>query len=629
GRHALVVMPTGSGKSLIYQLAALLLPGVTLVISPLVALMKDQVDSLARRNIAATFINSSLDAMEIARRTRAMTAGEYKIVLVAPERLRSRKFLDALAPVPISLLAVDEAHCMSQWGHDFRPDYLRIPEARALFKPPVTLALTATATPRVQDDILQLLGLTDAERLVTGFNRPNLTLEVLPAHDPQAKLRLLREFLADADGAGIIYTGTRKDAEEIAAYVREVVGRNAQHYHGTLDPARRVAVQDAFMAGDLPIVVATNAFGMGIDRPDVRFVLHYALPGTLEAYYQEAGRAGRDGLPARATLLYAPRDVMMHEHFIENDTPSADDLRAVHRFLSNQRARGDETRVTFETLERATGLPNTKMRVALEQLEAARALRRGHDEAGTLNLSVQTLAAAALRATVAQSEQRREHKRKLLDLMIGYAETEACRRRTLLDYFGDHSAATALVCCDNCLARAATPDATTPAPSRPATTQAERAALIVLDTVAHLKWEVGKSKLTHILHGSNAQDMALYATARNFGKFASLRQSEIEALIVQLLESGYLRQAGGARPTLTLTPRGETTLKARAAIEVTLRPVRAGSAEMRKAEREAGGTILLTGELHRRGLGPEQIAAERSLTVGTVYAHLARLIADG
>lgn len=209
GRNTLVVMPTGAGKSLIYQLAALLLPGTTLVSSPLVALMKDQVDSLTRRQIAATFVNSSLDTAEQARRLRAMAEGQYKIVLVAPERLRSRAFRNALSHLSISLLAIDEAHCLSQWGHDFRPDYLHIAEARKAFKAPMTLALTATATPRVQDDITRLLGIADAQRLVAGFNRPNLTFEVFNAPDEADKLAIVRDFLKDVEGAGIIYTGTR------------------------------------------------------------------------------------------------------------------------------------------------------------------------------------------------------------------------------------------------------------------------------------------------------------------------------------------------------------------------------------------------------------------------------------
>jgi ATP-dependent DNA helicase RecQ len=643
GRDTLVVMPTGSGKSLIYQLAGLMLPGTTLVISPLVALMKDQVDSLARRKVAATFINSTLDMPEYRRRMQGITNGQYKLVLVAPERLRNAAFLSAIARLPISVLAIDEAHCLSQWGHDFRPDYLRIGEARAALQNahphrpasngnralPATLALTATATPRVQDDIVHMLGLPQAERLVTGFNRPNLSFEVYPMYGANAKEIFLRDFLAENTGAGIIYVGTRKTAEEVAAYVRSL-GRPAQYYHGALDAQRRTAVQDAFMAGDLPLVVATNAFGMGIDRPDVRFVLHYSVPGTMEAYYQEAGRAGRDGLPARAVLLFASRDIIMHEHFIENDTPTAEELRAAHRFLLAAGAQTDhEISTTFEAIERATGLGQNKMRVALEQLETAKALRRGASENGMLSMQVNPLTEPALRDIILQAEKRREHKHKLLALMIGYAETEKCRRRTMLDYFGDASPAEAEVCCDNCLAHKTAPGTATETDNRAAESQSERGALIVLDTIKHLKWGVGKGKLAQVLRGSTGEEMTTYAKARNFGKFAALRMTDIEALIDQLLEAGYVRQAGGARPTLSLTTRGEEALAARAAIDVNLRRVRPGATAQREAERSAGGTVLLTWEMHKRGLSIEKIAEERSMSVKTIYTHLSKLIGEG
>ncbi len=620
GRDTLVVMPTGSGKSLIYQLAALLLPGTALVVSPLIALMKDQIDGLNRRGIAATLINSSIDGGEQARRLRALAEGQYPIVLVAPERLRSRAFREALSRVPLSLLAVDEAHCLSQWGHDFRPDYLYIAEARAQFQAPVTLALTATATPRVQDDIIRLLGLPHAERIVTGFNRPTLTFEVFSAPDVKAKLNLVRDFLTAAEGAGIIYTGTRRDAEEVAEFVRDVVGIETRHYHAALDAEARAETQDAFVAGDLPIVVATNAFGMGIDRPDVRFVLHYTMPGTLEAYYQEAGRAGRDGLPARAVLLYSPKDTALQEFFIENDSPSADDLRVVHTFLS----RSPETRLG--EIERATGLPEIKARVALEQLEVAQALRRLPDESlGLIRVETRPLVESELQAIAAQVATRREHKRRQLEIMVDYAETNACRRRTILDHFGDSGSTEAPLCCDNCLSRAESIEAE----SRSAQTQSERAALIVLDTIAHLKLEIGKGKLAKILKGSSAQEVVRYARARNFGKFAALRLAEIESLIGQLIDTGYLKQVGSDLPTLKPTPRGEAALKARSAIRVDLRSVQPGAARRLRAEREAGGTVVLTGHLLGQGRSPEQIAAERGLAVGTIYSHLAQLIVEG
>jgi ATP-dependent DNA helicase RecQ len=622
-RDTLVVMPTGSGKSLIYQLAALQLSGVTLVISPLVALMKDQADSLTRRNISATFINSSLSTSDQSTRLNALAAGQFKIVLVAPERLRNRAFRDALSQIPIGLLTIDEAHCLSQWGHDFRPDYLHIAEARTHFKAPITLALTATATPRVQDDILRLLGLSGAEKIITGFNRPNLTLEVFSTPTVPSKLEFLKDFLAQSEGAGIIYTGTRRDAEEVTDFIREVLKLEATCYHAGLDYETRTRVQDSFMAGDLPIVVATNAFGMGIDRPDVRFVLHYALPGTLEAYYQEAGRAGRDGLPARVVLLYSPKDTALHEFFIENDSPTIDDLRAAHAFLQ----RSPITR--FDEIERATGLPQVKARVAIDQLEIAHALRRQPDEAfGVMRVEVGALIETELRAVAAQVQARREHKYRQLEVIVDYAETNQCRRRSILDHFGDTGSAEAPVCCDNCLARA---ESIGPAENRSASSQSERAALIVLDTIAHLKWDIGKGKLAQILKGSQAQDIRQvgYDKSRNYGKFIALKMHEVENLIEQMIASGYLKQVGSDRPTLKLTPRGETALQNRSAIQVELRSIAPNAAQKIAAQKEAGGTIALTEQLSARGLTPDRIAAERGLSVGTIYSHLSQLIARG
>src|SRR5438552_1024652 len=447
GRDTLVVMPTGSGKSLIYQLAALLLPGTTLVISPLVALMKDQVDSLTRRSIAATFINSTLAPSEQAARLRNLSAGQYKLVLVAPERLRNRAFQDALASVSLGLLVVDEAHCLSQWGHDFRPDYLHIASARQTFGAPHTLALTATATPRVQADIVRLLEMPDAQRLVAEFNRPNLCFEVVAAPDARAKLRLVRDFLAQADGAGIIYTGTRRDAEEVAAFVRAHAGVEAQHYHGTLDPATRTQVQDAFMAGDLPVVVATNAFGMGIDKADVRFVLHYQMPGTLEAYYQEAGRAGRDGALADCGLIFYRKDRQVQQFFLARRYPSADDLVLVHAQLARLR----EPQALADIAAALPGMGHNRVAVALKLLRDGGVVQARRAQHWVLKAS-HTASRKELAALAATYEDKSERDNEALERMVFYAQTGFCRWRVLLEYFGEplpfdercgH--------CDNCL----------------------------------------------------------------------------------------------------------------------------------------------------------------------------------
>ncbi len=417
GHDALVIMPTGVGKSLIYQLAALHRPALTLVISPLIALMKDQVDGLVEQDVPAAYVNSTLNTSEQRRRLHLAAAGDLKLLYVAPERLRSRRFQTALAQVEVSLLAVDEAHCISHWGHDFRPDYLYIADASRRMGSPPTLALTATATPRVQDEIVSALELRHPARIVTGFNRPNLTFEVRATPSLAAKLRALQSLLGENDEAGIIYTGTRRAAEEVALFAQEVLGQKAAFYHAGLPADRRTDVQERFMAGDLQLVVATNAFGMGIDRPDLRFVIHYAMPGTLEAYYQQAGRAGRDGLPARCVLLYSPKDRALQEWFIENDAPSRSELKTLHATIV--RATQDNvTCLSWEDLALASGFHRIKVRVGLSQLEQAGALMRLGDEGTRLRLKVMPLDPQHLRQVTAQIEALQEYKRAQLARMI-------------------------------------------------------------------------------------------------------------------------------------------------------------------------------------------------------------------
>ncbi|MFL5344141.1 MAG: RecQ family ATP-dependent DNA helicase [Hyalangium sp.] len=320
GRNTVVVMPTGAGKSLCYQLPAMLLPGVTLVVSPLIALMKDQVEQLSARGIPATFINSSLTELERAERMKRLRAREYKLVYVAPERFRSFTFLEALNEVGVDLLAVDEAHCISQWGHDFRPDYAQLGQVRKRLRPPRTVALTATATPEVREDIVRVLLMKEPRVFAQGFDRPNLFLEVMSVSGDEEKRQACAQLAAQG-GSGIIYCATRKAAEGMHSALLER-GVNAVLYHaGMEDEARRLA-QEEFMAAKEAVVVATNAFGMGIDKPDIRFVAHANIPKAVEAYYQEIGRAGRDGQPATAVLLFNHADVYTQERLIEGNHPS-------------------------------------------------------------------------------------------------------------------------------------------------------------------------------------------------------------------------------------------------------------------------------------------------------------------
>lgn len=331
GRDALAVMPTGQGKSLCFQLPATLTPGLAVVVSPLIALMKDQVDALHERGIAAAAFHSGLAEDERDRVVQALRLGRLRLLYIAPERAQHGWFVRVLRAAVPSLLVVDEAHCISRWGHDFRPDYLRLGDFREQLGRPPCLALTATATALVRDDIVAKLALKGPLRIVTGFRRPNLGFAVLACLSPAEKWRELEALIRETGpgpgrGAALVYCATRRRVEEVAARLARA-GFEAGFYHAGLADAMRASVQDRFLSGSLPILVATNAFGMGIDKPDVRLLVHHDLPGSLEAYYQEAGRAGRDGAPARCVLLYHPADVRTQE-FLIGRTASAGDRQA-------------------------------------------------------------------------------------------------------------------------------------------------------------------------------------------------------------------------------------------------------------------------------------------------------------
>mgnify|MGYP001811837309 FL=1 len=308
GRDAFVLMPTGGGKSLCYQLPALLRPGVGLVVSPLISLMKDQVDALQANGVAAEYYNSSLDGASARRVLARLHAGELDLLYVAPERLMAADFLERLGDVPVALLAVDEAHCVSQWGHDFRPEYAALGGLRRHFPGVPLIALTATADPYTRDDIIRVLHLADAPRYVSSFDRPNIRYTVLEKRGPRDQLA--RFLAARGEESGIVYALSRKRTEKLAAGLQQL-GLSAAAYHAGLPPAHRQQVQEDFIRDDLKIVVATVAFGMGIDKPNVRFVVHYDLPKNIEGYYQETGRAGRDGLASEALLLFGAQDIVM------------------------------------------------------------------------------------------------------------------------------------------------------------------------------------------------------------------------------------------------------------------------------------------------------------------------------
>ena len=638
-QHTLAIMPTGAGKSLIYQLAALQLDGLTLVISPLIALMKDQVDALNRKGIPATFINSAIPLPEQNQRLTLLAQGKYRLVYVAPERLRNVTFLRSLQNLTLSLLAVDEAHCISEWGHDFRPDYLHIAEARKQLGNPLTVALTATATPKVQGDIVRLLGLVEStKRIVTGFNRPNLTLEVKYTTDTEAKFRALSDLCSAhlpwravpgncqfAQGATLIYTGTRRDAEEVAEFVRVVCKLQAEHYHAGLLADDRARIQERFINGATPVIVATNAFGMGIDRADVRQVIHYSLPGSLEAYYQEAGRAGRDGRPARVVLLYDPQDRALQEFFIQSGVVSPEELQLLYRALGNA---DSEIWMTSDDFSRRTDLHQVKVKVGLAELERVGALEHLGDDNVRMLLRRGKWDPLAIQQAARRSEQHTAHRFEQLDHMINYAETNFCRRRVVLKHFGDSANPDAPICCDNCETKKSMPEGASGDVAQ--MNHAERAALVILDCIRRLKIKVGRGKLAQILHGSKAQDITTFHHDKNiyYGRLAVVKQSDIEELIGQLVAMGHIKVIGGEYPILSLTPRGEHAIQQKESITLRL-PKSLQSSEIKKAKAklDAGGTVEYTAKLFADGLKPEQIARERGFAVTTIYGHLAQLIA--
>lgn len=468
GRNVVVVMPTGAGKSLCYQLPAVMLPGVTLVVSPLIALMKDQVEQLSERGIPATFINSTLSDLERADRQRRIRAGEFKLVYVAPERFRSGAFLEAISQLELSLFAVDEAHCISQWGHDFRPDYSLLGKVRKYLRPPRTVALTATATQEVRDDIVRVLLMKDPQVFVAGFDRKNLFLEVNPVSGDDDKRAACAELAASSGGSGIVYCATRKAAEGLHHALKGHGVKSVLYHAGMTDEARHKA-QDTFMGAARAVAVATNAFGMGIDKPDIRFVAHAAIPRAVEAYYQEIGRAGRDGKQARAVLLFNHADVFTQERLIESSYPPDTLFADLWKFLLGK-ARGTEdgeVALSLETLASRIDASEPEVTAVLKLLERAGLIARtgtGRSEPsgargrGKWKYSFADRPIRLLAREPFESLKldltgfRTQHRQalKLLKQMTQYAYAQDCRRSFLLRYFGDLSGAGACSGCDIC-----------------------------------------------------------------------------------------------------------------------------------------------------------------------------------
>ena len=660
GRDCVVVMPTGGGKSLCYQLPALLFPGVTLVVSPLIALMQDQVDALSARQIPATVINSSISFDQQLSRLQAMADGQFRLVYVAPERFRNERFIEALKAIKVSLFAVDEAHCISQWGHDFRPDYLRLrPAVEALTdgaKRPQIIALTATATPKVRDDIAAQLGLHRPASFIAGFDRPNLMLRVLPCKTDKERIARAAQIIERSDGTGIIYASTRKAVEEVTAQLKEL-GLKVGGYHAGFGEAVRARVQDSFMSGELQAIVATNAFGMGVDKRDLRFVTHYNLPGSIEAYYQEVGRAGRDGLPSVCTLLFNYSDTRTHEFFIEGNYPDPDLIRDVYDCLKG--VGQEEIELTAREIGPRIGVKNEMaINSSLVYLEKAGHIERVQGS-GTIKL-LDRVSRMLLRVDWHDLAKRRAAEERKLREMINFAYEKGCLRQFVLRYFGDRKQPTNCRC-SNCQPRMKWKDIeeaveerhqrianSTAQPietggARTLTDEEHLAVRKILSCVARMDGRFGKSVVAGVLRGSRAKNIQSNQLDQlsTYGLLREYTQDDLTRFLNALIVAGCIRQSGTAYPVVTLTELGRQVMLDKARVELDLEGVGADLSDEINEETEAaeiqnrlqknrlGDTHLKTLELYRRGLTVAKIAEQRQLKSSTIEEHLSLLIEAG
>ena len=547
GRDTLALMPTGSGKSLTYQLAAMLRPTPTLVLSPLIALMKDQVDKLPPEVAAeATLINSSLDPDEAAARLRGAAEGRYRLLYVAPERLRQRHFLDAIAGIDVGLVVIDEVHCVSMWGHDFRPDYLFIRRALEGLDGPAVLGMTATATPANAAAIAEALG-RPLEVVRTSVHRPNLRYDVERAENGEERLRaLLRRLRGLDEGVAIVYARSRRSCEEIARTLRGH-GIVAEHYHAGLEPDERTRVQESFVAGRTPVVVATTAFGMGIDKANVRLVALANLPDSLESYVQMVGRAGRDGRPSDTVLLAGDADATALRRFALGDVPTPDVLRRIYRA-----AREEGGTVTPDMLREAVGGTHDP-RVLVGMLEQAGLVRRGYDAGRAMRIELLPVDAGAGAAVDTLLDRYERAAAARVERIIEFAEANRCRHLQVAEHFGE-TLDGPCGACDVCAPRATSAGEATPSvrplPDDPAP--------VIFDAVAALTWPLGRRSLVAMLRGSvKAPPSARRSPA--FGALAAASESDVTRWVRALEAAGALGEVESdgftvlhARPGATL-----------------------------------------------------------------------------
>jgi len=562
GKPVIAVMPTGAGKSLCYQLPAVVLGekgGVTLVVSPLIALMKDQVDALRARGIPAVSLTSASNAEEQREIIDGIRAGAYTLVYVAPERFRSQRFVDALhqSASRIALVAIDEAHCISEWGHDFRPDYRRLGQVITDLQPPRLAAFTATATPEVRKDIAAQLGIEAARFHVRGFDRPNIYYTVQKCGGPADKTAQMAELVRMREGGvALVYAATRKNAEAYSQALR-AAGMKSRVYHAGLEDQVRNKAQDVFMAGELDVIVATNAFGMGVDKSDIRLVVHADIPRSPEAYYQEAGRGGRDGKPTRCVLLFNHGDIRLQEFLIDASFPSAEILRGLWKLLKEKPSLGalrghgdDDLEARLKPLLPGTtqGPPsNATVSAALRILEKHGMLTRDDERVAAARPAPGIYAPLDV-----QSLQRRaDIERGKLRMMIDYAYYPRCRRQYTLDYFGDadwRSRDRKCGACDNCEALA----------HGRSTGLAEaeiKAVRSLLMLVGSLNGRFGRTRVAAIANGSD--DDARFDEMPERGALRGWSSAAILDLLRSCEGAGLIEASRGEYPTITTTTKGD------------------------------------------------------------------------